>query len=188
MPLAAGGQVIGQHLPVFAHQHHVHVAGLPPLHHQRRDTEHLAAIRAARIVTEDRQRRAGQQAPQRRHVHLAAHQVAAGRIVAEDAALVVQQVHLHAGVDSHQLAEQRAHLAGAHAAAVHQLAAARDVLGQPARQPLHRLLLVQGGAAHLDRHQRAAAHQQQREERHRQPLRQRQPDHAAAPSLPSTSL
>ncbi|MNT14579.1 hypothetical protein D3C72_1495920 [compost metagenome] len=63
VPLAAGGQVIGQHLPVFAHQHHVHVAGLPPLHHQRRDTEHLAAIRAARIVTEDRQRRAGQQAP-----------------------------------------------------------------------------------------------------------------------------
>ncbi|KAG0766330.1 hypothetical protein G6F22_017857 [Rhizopus arrhizus] len=50
VPLATGGEVVGQHLPVLADQHHVHVTRLTALHDQRRGTEYLAAIRAARIA------------------------------------------------------------------------------------------------------------------------------------------
>ncbi|KAG1197800.1 hypothetical protein G6F35_012728 [Rhizopus arrhizus] len=187
VPLATGGEVVGQHLPVLADQHHVHVTRLTALHDQRRGTEYLAAIRAARIVAEDRQRRAGQPPAQRRHVHPVAYQMAAGRIVAEDAALVVQQVDLDAGVDCHQLAEQGAHCGVAHAAGVHQLAALGDVLGQAQRQPLHHFLFVAGVGTHLQRQQRHAAHQHQCGDHRRQLLPQVRPDHAAAPAG-STSL
>jgi len=172
---------------VFADQHHVHITGLATLHDQRRGTEHLAAIRAARVIAQDRQRCTGQQPAQRCHVHPVAHQMACWRIVAEDAALVVQQVDLDAGVDRHQLAEQRAHGGITHAAGVHQFAALGNVLGQAQRQPLHHFLLVAGVGAHLQRQQRHAAHQHQRSDHRRQLLPQVRLDHAAAPAG-STSL
>lgn len=187
VPLAAGSEVVGQHLPVLAHQHHVHITGLVALNDQRCSTEHLAAIGAARVIAEDRQRCSRQQAAQRRDVHPGAHQVPTGRIVAKDAALVVQQVDLDAGVDRHQLAEQRAHRGIAHAAGIHQLAALGDMFGQAQRQPLHDFLLVAGVGPHLQRQQRHAARQHQRSGHHRQLLPQVRLDHAAAPAG-STSL
>lgn len=183
-----GGDVGRECFALFTDQHHVDVAGLMPLHPQRRRVEHLAASGAARVIAEDRQRLVAQQRLYRCQIDPAALEMTVRSIVAEDAALVVEQVDLHARVDRHQLAEQRAHFAVAHAAAIHQLATARDVFGQPAREALYGFLLMHRGAAHLDPHQRATAQQQQREEHRGQALRQREPDHAPPPSLPSTSL
>ncbi len=185
-PAEGGRDVRGQRFALLADQDHVDVTHLLPLHAQGRGVEHLAPGTAARVVAEDGQGRAAQQRMDRRQVDPVAPEVAIRRVVAEDSALVIEQVDLDAGVDRHQLAEQGADLAIAHAACVHQFAAARDVFGQPARKALHGFLLVQARAAHLDPRQRAAAHQQQRAEHQRQPLPQREPLHASLP--PAASL
>ncbi|MNV52576.1 hypothetical protein D3C71_1446760 [compost metagenome] len=127
-----GRDIGGERLALFTDQHHVDVARLMPLHPQRRRVEDLAAGRTAWVIAEDRQRLVAQQRLHRRQIDTAAFKVTVRRVMAKDAALVVEQIHLHARVDRHQLAEQGAHFTIAHAAAIHQLAAARDVLGQPA--------------------------------------------------------
>ena len=73
---------------------------------QWRGAEHLAPVETARVVTEDRQRIAGNEASDRREVDLLALDASGGGIIALDAPLVVKQIDLDARIDCHQLAEQ----------------------------------------------------------------------------------
>ena len=93
---AAGGDVGGQRVALLAEQHHVDIAGVTPVDAQRCSAEHLADGVAARIVAQDGQRLAGQQAPDRRHVHLIALQVSRRRCLRLDAAVRCEQVDLDA--------------------------------------------------------------------------------------------
>ncbi|MNM92140.1 hypothetical protein D3C81_1044620 [compost metagenome] len=172
---------------MFAQQNHVDVTALTTLHPEWCGVEYFACGCAARIIAENRQRLPAQQGLHRCQVNAVALEVAIRRVMAKDAALVVEQIHLDAGIDRHQLAEQCAHFAVTHAARVHQFTAACDVIGQALRQTLHGFQFMHAGAAHLYPCERTTAHQQQAEEHRRQALRQRQADHAP-PSPASTSL
>ncbi|MNP22520.1 hypothetical protein D3C76_1151950 [compost metagenome] len=164
----------------LAEQHHVDVAHVLPADPQRRGAEHLAPVRAARVVAEDRQHVAGEEAPQRRQVHPLAAQAAGWRGVAEDAAVGAEQVQLDAGVDHHQLAEQRARRVRAHAGGIAEVAVAGDGGGQVAGQSLHHFQLAHLAGAQLQPHGSAAGDQQQHSEHQRQALAQAQP-HASLP-------
>jgi hypothetical protein len=72
---------------------------------QRCGAEDLFPVEAARVVAEDRQRIAGDELPDGREIHLLALDVARGGVVALDAPLVVEQVHLDARIHHHQLTE-----------------------------------------------------------------------------------
>ena len=94
---------------------------------QWRGAEHLPPIEAAGVVTEDRQRVAGNEATDWREVDLLAFDASSGRIIALDMPLVVEQIHLDARIDRHQLTEQLPHGVGSQAVCIHQRRAAGNV-------------------------------------------------------------
>ncbi|MCY1363838.1 hypothetical protein D9M69_506170 [compost metagenome] len=160
---------------VFTEQHHVEITGRLAVDLKRCGAEHLARIGAARVVAENRQGIAPQQALDRRQVDPFTTDPAFGRGAADNLALGVQQVHLDARVDLHQLAEQVTHGIGHQALCVHQHRVTGDVLRQVPGQALHHFLLMHLVGAHLHPRRRAAAHQQQHGEHQGQALRQGQP-------------
>ncbi|MNO27192.1 hypothetical protein D3C76_170630 [compost metagenome] len=166
----AGGAALGKLVVDFAEQYHIEVAHRLAIDLQGRGTEDLAPLDAARVVTENRQRLAGQQAPHGFQVDPFAAQAPGRRGIADDAPGRIEQVHLHARVDQHQLAEQLAQGVGLEALGVHQLGIAGNVRGQVAGQPLHHLQLVHAAGVHLQPRRGAAAHQQQQGEHQGQAL------------------
>jgi len=104
------------------------------------------------------------------------------RGVADNSAVIVQQIDLDRGIDRHQLVEQAAHRVGPPAVGVHQLGGAGDMGGQPGRQLLGHGLFVAGAGLELQPYGDAAAGQQQHGEDQGQPLGQHEALHALSPA------
>lgn len=173
----------------LALQHHVDEAHFLAVDAQRRRAEDLAAFGAARVVTQDGQRAAFQQPVHGGQVHALAAHAAVGGGMAGNAAVGVQQVDLHAGVDQHELVEEAAHGAGHEAVGVGQLGVARNAFGHVARQALHHFQLVHAAGAQLHPGRGAAAHQQQHGKDQGKALGQCQAQfHGHAPSPASANL
>ena len=157
----AGGILGVIHVMSLTEQHDIEEAGLLAASHEWCGAEHLAAIEAARVITEDRQHESGQEAPHGREVDSIAQQMTTGRGVTDHTAIDVEQVNLDTRVDQHQLAEQVAHRVGLEAIGVHQLRVAGNVRRQVAGQALHHLQFMHAVGAHLQPGRGAAANQQQ---------------------------
>jgi hypothetical protein len=142
-----------------------------------------AALKTLRPLPlrEDGQRRAGQQPPHRFQVHALALDMALRRRIGDDAAVLRQEIHLHARVHRHQLVEQLAYRLRTQPAGVHQGGAVGDMLGQSAGKALHGFLFAHPVGADLQPCGGGGACQQKQGENQRQALRQAESSHASSP-------
>ena len=175
-------------------EHHVQVTGRAAVARARRkhcgaeDTPHAGAGRVHRVGAVQRQWRTGQEEAHRPQVDLRLLHHARFADVMRDAAVGVEHVDVHAGVDHHQHLQQRlacgqvllGGVAPADARDHHLRPVAHDVPRQTVRQALQRLLLLPG--RHLACHQQhaGAVDQQQHGQRRCQPRTERAAQRAPA--------